>query len=330
MFIRSLLFGFLILLTLNLFGQNSIESELIKQGIEMQEKGLIPEALNKFNQAIDLNPKSSEAYYYCSLNYYAQAKYSKCSDMALLSIKQKTGFYIESVLLLCSSNDKMGISIRSLPELQKAIKKNPDNSELRMRLGEVYFINKQYLEAEKLLKEAIDINSSLPEYHLFMANIMLVRGEKIKTMLALYYYLLISQNSPESERAYDLLTKLWSNSVDEGNDRTMITARAGFDIYRLSELSISVLPDTPVGKNKLEVFIFQTNHFNSILASSDWSKTDFWVRHYIQMFNSINNKGYNSSYGCFISGCKYKPEVLVWISGHMNEFIKFSQWMEKQ
>ncbi len=332
---------------LNSYGQINAQSTdfdtIMQKGVSDYETEKYESALSYFKQAFKLNRHSNKACYYLSLAYMALDNYP---DAATYSAKviSRDGEYIEDAYLVnASAWDNLGRHKKATKIYKQALKKWPTNYLLHYNMALSFYNDKKYIKAQEYATNAIEIYPAHASSHILLAYIMFAQGERIQSMLPLYYFLLLEPKSDRSTAAYELLNNLWNQGVRQKGQRDIQLVQAGYkyDDFASAELAISSIKasenlenskkeETPTDNNLLVQFAHNNNALFNILEETSQDKNGFWWDFYVNFFSKLQRNKLTEPFSYYISTSRYNTDVLLWISGHPAYFQKFSTWMEAQ
>ncbi|MCW3807081.1 tetratricopeptide repeat protein [Plebeiibacterium marinum] len=312
---------------------------IISRGIAEYDIGNYEEALNFFKQAYKYDKHSDLACYELALTHLAL---NQNEDAAVLSGKllSKEGEYNEDAYLINGSAwENLGREHRARKTYKEGIGKYPSNYLLRYNLALSLYNDKEYEEAQEYAINAVELAPDHGSSHLLLAYIMFDKGERVQSMLPLYYFLLIEQDSERSTTAYDLLNALWEQGVRVKGQRDIKLVKAGFHYndFGAAELAISLIK---AGEDNVELadlygegsclisFAKNNKTLFKILGESAIDKSGFWWEFYVNFFTKLEKNNLSEPFSYFISNCKYNEEVLLWLSDNHKEFQRFTTWME--
>lgn len=89
----------LLLINFLVIGQESQFDYLIQQGIELHDKGEYQKAIEKYSEALEIQPNSSLAYYEISYAYLAMNDYKNAKKFSKLVIDNKSGHELHSYIV---------------------------------------------------------------------------------------------------------------------------------------------------------------------------------------------------------------------------------------
>ena len=319
--------------------QNKDFETIVSRGIAGYEIGNYEEALSFFKQAYKYNKHSDLVSYHLALTHLAL---NNSEDAAIYSGKllSKEGEYNEDAYLINGSAwENLGREHRARKTYREGIKKYPTNYLLRYNLALSLFHAKEYDKAQEYAINAVELAPDHSSSHLLLAYIMFDKGERVQSMLPLYYFLLIEQDSERSSTAYELLNALWDQGVRVKGQRDIKLVKAGFHYndFGAAELAISLIKagedkvdlESVYGEdNQLINFANNNKTLFKILGESAIDKSGFWWEFYVNFFTKLEKNDLSEPFSYFISNCKYKEDVLLWLSDNHKEFQRFTAWME--
>lgn len=314
---------------------------IMSRGLSDYETGKYEEALSWFTQAFKLDRKSDEACYQLALSHLALKDYTNAAIYSSKVIDRKSELSEDAYLLNGSAWENLGRNKKARRIYNEALKKYPSNYLLHYNLALSFFNEKETGKAQEHVTRAIEIYPAHASSHLLLAYIMFDKGERIKSMLPLYYFLLLEQDSDRSLIAYNMLNSLWSQGVRQKGQRDIQLVKAGFkyDEFASAELAIGMIKASEnvkiEGESKISNAIlvrFAENNeaLFKILKESSKDKYGFYWEFYVNFFNKVQKNDFTKAYSYLISSCRYNDDVLLWMSDHHKEFYTFTAWMKAQ
>lgn len=345
------------LLFLSLFGlhaQNSKEQILIDEGIVLHDSAQYKAAIDKFKQALIMNPSSAYATYEIALSYLKLKEYENASRYStwVINVNDKelaVGAYaIKSEAL--AEMDKIDEAIVLLEE---GLTKNPNNDLLLFNLALNYYKKDDLTNTLENVQKAIDVNKSNAAAYLLNAYALNDSKLWVQGILSYQMYLLIEPNAARSKDAFDELLQLMCIKPVSSNP----TGRS-FTKQQLSnsEMKVATTPTTipPLsfedGLNRNLVYQAIKSTMDSLNTAKQNSpfivfkevnksiisllekenngiKNGVLWTFYVPFFSTIANSEYYETYCRYISAT-YFPESLEWWNKHPEEAQKFISWFE--
>lgn len=220
------------MLFLSSFGQinaqNTDFETIMQQGLSDYENGKYEDALTWFKQAFKLNRQSNKACYHVSLAHLALEHYPDAATYSSKVINRGGEYSEDAYLVNAGSWDNLGRHEKATRIYKQALKKWPTSYLIRYNLALSLYNNKKYAKAQEYAINAIEIYPAHASSHLLLAYIMFAQGERIQSMLPLYYFLLLEPEGDRSIAAYELLNNLWSQGVRQKGQRDIQLVQAGY------------------------------------------------------------------------------------------------------
>ena len=326
---------FIFILFIPLFSNAQTESAdaLVKQAIELNSEGSYNRAINLLKEALGKDKDNHSAKYELAFACLQTGDLKEAEKYSKQLIRQGDSLKLEAYLILGAVYDQMDKPKNSLKIYDKAVHEFPGNNLALFNLGLSYYNNGDMNMAERCLIRSIDVDKNYPGSHYLLSHVMLRKGETVKAMLSLYYFLLLEQDSPRSEEAYSLLEELWKSGISSSGGKTFVSIDGKTDnFYKLVDLEIK-LKSTSYDKmfepeDKLKVFVSNTDLFFDVISQKYKGDTGFWEQTYLDFFKELYRKNFSDSFAYYVSNTTYRPQVLVWLSDHYNEFNSFINWIE--
>jgi tetratricopeptide (TPR) repeat protein len=307
--------------------------QLVAQGIKLSNEGSYSIAISRFEDALQLDEKLIQAKYELAYIFLKTGNSEKAAKYSKEVMKADDSLKLEATLILGAAYDQQHESKKSLKVYKKAVKEFPENNLAQFNLGLSYYNSHDWDEAESCLIKATSLDNSFPGSHFLLAHIMLNKGETVKSMLSLYYFLLLEQDTERTEDAYEILEELWKSNVTNLEGQKVISINNGNnDFYKMVDLAIKMKAATYTGNfepsDRLRVFSENTVLLFDVISQNYDGKLGFWELTYLDFFKELHEKGYTESFAYYISNSSYRPQVLVWLSDHYSEFNSFINWMD--
>lgn len=340
---RLLVLLLVIVLNSALFAQSSDFETIVSRGIIDYESGKYESALTWFEQAYKMDKKSELACYQLALTQLALHDDQKAAMYSYKVIERNEEYKEDAYLINGSAWENLGRTEKARRIYKEALKIYPDNYLLSYNLALSFFNDGKYDKAQEYVVRAIESYPAHASSHLLLSYIMFDKGERVQSMLPLYYFLLLEQDSDRSETAYELLGSLWNQGVRTKGQRDIQLVEAGFKYndFASVELAVSMikasesmakegnnLSDT--SNSLLVKFANNSKVFFKILKDESEDKEGFWWDFYVNFFSKIDKNDLTEPFSYFISSCRYNSDVLLWMSDNHQEFQRFTSWMEVQ
>jgi tetratricopeptide (TPR) repeat protein len=324
---------FVFLLCLPVLSAQEGWQEDLERGIELNQDERYKEAIVCLLNVLEADKSQYQARYELAYAYLQRGEEQLAIRHSKLIMKTENDWWLDACLILGAAYEQMGQTKKALKVYQKACHKEPHNYLVHYNLGLSYYNDKEWDLAEEAVSKAIRLNRSHSSSHFLMSYIMLEKREMVKAMLAMYFFLLVEQDTERTKKVYSMLELLWKSGVETNGESTLISlGNSKNDFYKLMELSVKLKAATYTEKqqltDKLAVFEENTGLFFSLLAEMYDGSMGFWELTYIDYFLLLHQNGHTASFANYISNTNYQAQVLVWMSDHHGELNKFVDWLE--
>ncbi|GAF01508.1 tetratricopeptide repeat protein [Saccharicrinis fermentans] len=321
--------------------QNSDFETIVSRGMTDYHNGKYENALSWYKQAYQMNRNSELVCYQIAATYLTLQDYESAAIYSSKLLKKDGEYSKDAYLINASAWENLGRTKKARKIYREALKKHPSNYLLHYNLALSCFNNHQMEEAMEHTISAIEIYPAHASSHLLLAYTMFDMGERVQSMLPLYYFLLLEQDSDRSSTAYDMLESLWNQGVRVKGQRDIQLIKAGFNYgeFANAELAVSMIQPSDFSedhakskvKNKLlNKFVSNSTTLFKVLEESAVDKDGFWWDFYVNFFSKLHRNELDEAFSYYISGCRFNQDVLLWMSENNQEFQEFSSWMEAQ
>ncbi len=332
---KRLLFLFSILLvTCWSFGQNSEIKSLVQEGIKFHDNGEYEKAVEKYKEALSIDPNSSLVNYEISFSYLAEKDYKNAEKYSKKVIDLNDGNLLSGYITYGSALDMQGKTNKSIKVYEKAMK-DFDNYLLYYNHAISCFNNGETSKAYESALKAINNNSSHASSHLILSKIMEKQGVRIKAMLPLYFFLLIEPNTQRASIEYHTLRNYIDHGVTKTSDKNIdVVVPMNEDTdFGAAEMMISLSKasnnlEENEGKTELQLFAENNDGIFKILGELKKENTGFWWDFYVPFFYDLANANLTETYSYYISQSQGE-EVTTWFDEHSDDFDRFKVWMNK-
>ena len=327
-----------LLLTSNLFGQNSEVEKLIFQGVELHDQGKYSEAIAKYSSALEINPKSDLANYEISYSYFAVKDYRNAIKYSEKVIKTKSKFQEEAFMVLGNSYDLTGNHSKAVKTYRTGISKFPNSNLLHYNLALTFYNSNELADAESSVINAINSNPKHASSHLMLAILMEHNGKRIPSLLASSYFLMLEPNTKRSEICYEILQKQITKGVErkDGNNISInLSASSLDDDFATAELMMSMFAtksftNEDSTKNEYELFAETNKSIFGMLNSLKKGKKNIWWDFYVVKFDDLVKSENVEAFSYYISKSKNDPFVNQWVIDNPQKIEQFENWLISQ
>lgn len=328
------------LLSANLFGQDGDRVKaLIAEGTQLHDAGRYDEAVDKYKAALAIDGSSWEACYEISFTYMVTGKYAEAIVYSKKVVDMDKDGLQGAYIVLGSCLDLTGKSDQAVKVYEKGLKKFPRSSLLSYNLGLTLYNQKEYDRAEALIVQAISNNPKHGSSHLVLSAVMQAKGQRVKSILPLYYFLMLEPNSKRSPSRYATLMAQLGQGVTQKDEKN-IDVRIPFnssksDAFSPAEMMVSLQAasrymDENKGKSEAELFVETTRSLFSVLGELKKDNSDFWWDLYVTQLYDLVKTGNVEAFCYYISQSDKTKGSERWIFENPGKMQALTSWMEKR
>lgn len=339
----------------NINGQNNSVQTLIQEGVALHDSTEYKQAIEKFEQALKINPKSTLALYEISLSYLELNDYKNASKYSTQVINSNdkslsVGAYaVKSEALAGMNQIDAAIAL-----LKEGLIKNGDSYLLHFNMALNYYKKGDIDKTLEHVNRAIELNKTYSGAFLLNAYAQRDKGLWVRSIFSFQMFLLLEPDSKRSKNAFEemmqamLIKPVTEKPVERSFIqqqllRNMPESVAQQEIPPLSTVdglnrnmiysAIKSTMDSLKAEGKEEDTYLALKEVNKTILTALEKETGaektgiFWTFHY-PFFKSILNSNHYETYYRYIS-VSYFPESLEWWSENPTEAQRFIDWFEK-
>jgi tetratricopeptide (TPR) repeat protein len=325
-------------LSLNLFGQDDNVSELVSQGIALHDQGKYDDAITKYKMALKIDNKSTLANYELSYTYMVTEKYGDAIKYSKKVLEQNSENQHEAYIVLGSSLDMNGKADNAIKVYEEGLLKFPDSNLLNYNLALTSYHQKDYEKAERAAILAILAKPKHGSSHVILAAIMQAKGERVKSMLSTYYFLMLEPNSKRSKINYNSLLSQLGQGVERKNDKNISVnvplSSSQDSLFGAAEMMVSLKAasrfiDENKDKSSMEFFIDTNKGFFSILGELKKENKDFWWDFYVPKFYDLVQSNNLEAFSYYISQSSNSEDINKYIAENADKMKQLKDWIDK-
>ena len=351
---------FIILLTASFplflsYGQENKTEELIQEGGELHDAGKFKEAIEKYTEALKIDPKSVLATYELSLSYLALQDYQNAADFSTAVINSgnrqlSVGAYAVKGEALAGM-DKVDEAISLL---QEGLLKNEDEYLLHFNLALNYYKKGDNERTLTHIHRAIDLEKSDSGAFLLNAYALNDSGLWVQSLLSFQMFLLLEPDSKRSKSAFAEMLHIMRIKTDEAplersfiqqqmmrnNPDTIpkadeippLTVEEGLNRALVYHAITATLDSLKYSSDEIDEFLLfksvNKEIMNLLIQESKGAKEGVFWTFYIPFFTHISESCYYDTFCRYIS-VSYFPESLEWWQQNPGNAVDFVIWFEK-
>ena len=328
-----------ILATISCFGQSEIDS-LVQIGIQYHDNGEYKKAIEVYNEALKIDPKSTLANYELALTYMYSGNNENAIKHSDVVINQNEDHILDAYITKGSSLSNLGKVEEALAIFNEALEKFGENGMLCYNMGISYSKINDSKNAELAFINAIKNKPSHASSHISLAVIEYQQNKRVESLLSLYYFLFLEPSSKRAETAYKLLKEqLGGNAKKDKNDKNSITIfvdpKALESEFSLAEFVLATQEALNMSKeNKKktpeELFIETTKSFFTVLGElkENGQKASIWWDFYVPFFYDLAKSKHIDTF-CYFISMHSNDKALEWLKNNTKKVEEFEKWLKK-
>jgi tetratricopeptide (TPR) repeat protein len=319
---------------LSSFGQSNNILQLVEQGIKLHDEGNFEEAIMTYNKALEIDPNSELVNYEIGMTYFANGDYEKALKYSGFGLKNGTQYYRQSVVIYGSCLDELGNTEKAIKFYKRAIKDFPGDYMLHYNIAVSYVKLNQSDKAVENLIEGISNNNLHPSSHYLLGQIMYEQGDRVKSILPLYNFLLLEPQSNRSEEAYELLLSQLNQGVNKKSDKEIdVTIPMGNkkdDEFGAADLMISLssasrYTEENKEKSDIELFYESSESIFKILGELKKKQQGLWWDYYVPLFYNIAKNGHAKAFSYYISLTQIPAKI--WVEQNVEDVDNLFEYL---
>jgi len=317
------------------YAQETTIKDLVNKGIELHDKGDYEGAVVSYKKALQLNPGSAFANYEMASTYLAQKNYPGAIAHSNKVIAAASDYADQAYIVKGTALDHVGKKQEAIQVYKAGIKKYPNNHLLHYNLALTLVNVKDHTGASATLEKALIINPAHASSHLLMGNVMTVLELRVKSILALYNFLMLEPKSKRSAAAWSLLQEQIKTGVKNESERSATIAvppgKKEDDEFYTAELMLGILEagkNNEANKNKtfMELFAENSHSLFTILGELKKNNRGFWWDFYVTYFYDLSKKNHTASFCYYIAQSAYPDDYNGWYTNNLPKLEAFSEW----
>jgi len=336
-----------------IFAQKN-DKTLINEGIELHDSLEYEKAIDKYNEALKLNPTSMHAKYELALSYLEKKDYNNAIKYATEVIESG-----DSVILAESYNVKSEALVgqnkidEAIQLLNEGIKKTGNHFFLQFNLALNYYKKRDLENALKYIRQAIDMSKSYSGAYLLNAYITNDIGLWVQSLLSFQMFLTLEPDSKRSQNAFEEMLQIMrikptsekpiersfvQLQLNGGNENSHIISNIpplnieyGLDRQAVWNIIQSTLNTLKSKEKEPSLFLTFTEVNKAIINSLEKTHSGpkegtMWT-FIVPFFTQIVNSEHYETYCNYIS-VSYFPESLEWWNANKDKGEEFKKWFE--
>ena len=326
----------LALITLNVSAQDKGSvSDLIKEGVQLNDQGKYAEAIVKYNEALKLDPENAQANYEMGFTLVQSGKGNDGIPYVEKAIEKSNSLQLKAACydMLGSIYDNAHQPQKAIEAYKSGIQINPKYQRLYYNLGLTYFRNKQFAEAEANAIEAIKLDPKHASSLRMYALVTFHQNKRVNALMGFCSFLLLNPQGPQAAEAFGNIQHILQGGVlkDASGKNTIILSPKGNQENESMNLAISM--SVLSGQNKklsgMELLEYELKSIFTIVGEISEKKTDkdFYDKFFIDYFYKLAKSDNMAAFTWLVSLSANKDINTKWMSEHDDQVKALDNWL---
>jgi tetratricopeptide (TPR) repeat protein len=311
-------------------------ADIIKEGLQLHSTGNYAGAIEKYAEALKIEPENPQANYEMALSLLDSGKGADGIPFAEKAIKgsSSTTFIANSYNLLGSIYDQNKQKDLAIEAYKNGIKIKPDDQQLHYNLGITYSRNKQYPEAEASAIEAIKLDPKHASSLRLYALVAFHQDKRLPALMAFCNFLILEPATPRSAEAYGNIQHILQGGVlkDVNGRTTIIVSRKESQENQVMNYTISLA--AVAGKNKkltgMDLLQFELKTLFDIAGKTSAEKTgkDFFEQFFAGYFYQLAQTNNMPAFTRLVSLSANNEANSKWMADNADAVKELNHWIE--
>lgn len=318
--------------------------DLVSEGIKLHDKGKYQDALDKYDEALKLDPSNSTVLFEKSYSLMMLKKYDEATDLLKKVLKESKDPEIRRLSYINYGTilDYQGEGKKSIKKYDEGIKEFPDSYLLWFNKGITQNALKDNDDALESFKKSVSLNPMHASSHNALAQMN--NSSRIKAMMSLFAFLLIEPKGSRAEANLEEFNKQLMKGVEKKDgqninifidastlDKKNKSAEDDFSSQEMlwSVISAANLPDSIGAKSDVDRLDVTMQLFcNTMESSIKENSKGFYKTFYVPMFVELKKKEYVLT-ACHIAlASTNDSDNKEWLNKNQDKITEFYEWLK--
>jgi len=302
---------------------------LIKEGIALNSEGKYAEAIEKYQQALKLEPGNAQANYQIGFTLVAEHNNAAAIPFVEAAVKGNgsANFTAGCFDLLGSIYDQDHQPQKAIDAYKEGIKIAPGMQRLHFNLGIIYSRNKQYAEAETEAIEAIKLDPKHAGSQRMYALVTFHQNKRVNALLGLCSFIMLESNTSRSAEAYTNIQSILKGGVLKDvapSTKSSVETDAMNAIIQttISNPKLKGMPPMDALETELKNILTKTGELSQKKADKD-----FFDKFYAEYFYKLTQTDNLAAFTRLVSLSASKAEHAKWATEHDQLVKDLDKWI---
>ncbi|HMC98729.1 MAG TPA: tetratricopeptide repeat protein [Ferruginibacter sp.] len=189
----------------------------VKQALIFQDQGKMDEALKLLEEAVRLDPETTDVSYELAIAYYRKGQFQKAASV-MEKLLKKPDVTAPMYQLLGNSYDSLSNVEKAIGTYLDGLVKFPTSGELYLEMGTMYLSRKEYNAALTMYEKGIRANPAFPSNYYWAAKIYCNSNEAVWGMIYGEIFILLERDTKRTDDISKLLYDTYKKRIHFPSD----------------------------------------------------------------------------------------------------------------
>jgi len=325
---KAIFLAALSLLSIKGFGQTATDAKtLVNQGVALNDAGKYAEAIEKYNQAIKLDPKYETGYYEMAYTLFTTNKGADALPFLnkLITLNPQSAAAYD---MLGSIYDDMKQSDKAIEYYLKGIQSDSTYQRLHYNLAITYYRTGKLPEAEVQAIKAIKLDPKHASSQRIYGMATYGLGKRGASLLAWCSFLMLEPKTARSVEAIKYVKNIVNygiTKVDSKNVNIQMSPDNPSNV--MMPIATIAATENKTNLSAIDSLQLQLTSLFQIAHTITMDKTQpFLVNYYSEYFDKLAHTGNMAAFTRYITLSANNDENVAWFKEHDSELKAFQQW----
>jgi tetratricopeptide (TPR) repeat protein len=326
---------FVLILSLSAFSQESSFDDLLREGVDLHDKGDYAGAIKKYDEILSRNDGFYLAYIEKSFSLFTSGKNEECVELCKTALKkfpdsaQNKNIYVN----YGSALDVMGRTDDAIDIYAKGMRLYPDFYLLPFNKGVTEYRLKKYDDAVTDLERSVTLKPSHASSHQYLAYAIYPKN-KIAAAMALSAFLVLEPSGQRAENNLKALLGILKGNAEKKDEKNITVSvspslldgkEKGEDDFRSTELIITLSGATDLSKDSLNA-MKKLEQKLEYLAGAAPKKKGFFSKYYVSYLSGLKENHFLETAAYLIYYASKDSDDHAWLATNKDKVEALTQW----
>lgn len=310
------------------------ETQALRNGIGLYDKGQLDAAYAAIKPLLDKNPANVAAIYELALVHHGRKEFQQAIDLAARGTMFKGASLAQLYGLIGNTLDEAGDPRRALEVYTRGLKVVPGSGALHFNMAMTHAKSlNDPATAKAILKQSAVADPNHAGTHLALSQLFLAEDLRTPALFALSRFLMLEPGSARTPDAYKAWYALLNTSVTPtGIKVNPNKSRAEGDLTKLDlHIGLSKIAASGVakGRSQIQTLATQIEMLFDVYAkeqpAGDDAKTFLWT-YYMPFFREMAEKKLAEPFVYYISQRVAMPGIPDWVNANRPRISEMLVW----